>query len=279
MSDEKQTESTNSSQTATETPEQRELNQLDLQARRSNQQGLIDVQGNSLNLANLLLKGMNLPGYLKNLPGGISEEVTQDLVNQSLRDIKPGFQQGGILDSGVAASISARTAGDIRRGSAEFNNNNLLQLLNLATGNAAQVQQPVLAQSQALGGRLAGLNSYTGNSSTTKTSMNPFLKSFQTAAGTGLGGGAAGAANGFGGGILMGLGCWVAAEVFEESMFGERVSAARKYIFEEMPVWFRKAYLKYGQKVASFIHNKPILKSILKPIFSYFAKKGGYNGK
>lgn len=180
-----QTTVNNSTQTAAPSAEETRLNQLDLQLREQNQGALGDVQSNSLNLANLLLKGQNLPGYLNTLPGGISEDVTQNIVDKSLRDIKPSFQQGGILDSGVAASVSGRAAADIRRNSAEFNINNLLQLLNLATGNAAQVQMPVLAQAQDLGGRLAGLRSVNqyGNSNTTTKQMNPFIKSFQTNAG------------------------------------------------------------------------------------------------
>lgn len=190
MGKEKQASSTTINQSTTPAPtaEETELNKLDLEARKANQQGLIGVQGQSLNLANLLLQGLNLPGYLNTLPGGIDETATQSIVDKSLRDIKPSFQQGGLLDSGVAASVSGRIAGDVRRNSAEFNINNLMQLLNLATGNAAQVQQPVLAQSADLGGRLAGLRSVntTGQSNQTTSSMNPFLKSFQTGMGTGL---------------------------------------------------------------------------------------------
>jgi len=191
MGSEKTTTTTDSNQTqkATPTAEETRLNQLDLQLREQGQEGLGRVQASGLNLSDLLLRGLNLPGNLEGLPGGISEGVTQDLVNQSLRDIKPGFQQGGILDSGVAASVSARTAGDIRRGSAEFNINNLMQLLNLAVGGQAQVQQPILAQSQALGGRLAGLRSInqTGTGTSTVKAMNPFMKSFQTQLGKGTG--------------------------------------------------------------------------------------------
>lgn len=193
MGAEKSTQTTvqNTTSTPTPTAEETRLNQLDLQLRERNQGALGDVQGNSLNLANLLLKGQGLPGYLGGLPGGVDEGVTQSIVDKSLRDIKPSFQQGGILDSGVAASISARTAGDIRRNSAEFNLNNLLQLLNLATGNAAQVQQPVLAQSADLGGRLAGLRSVnqSGTSTTNmRSNQNPFLNSLAGGVGTGLGG-------------------------------------------------------------------------------------------
>lgn len=181
----------NSSSTPTPTAEETRLNQLDLQAREANQQGTIDIQRNSLNLGNLLLQGMQLPGYLGGLPGGISPDVTDKLVEQSLRDIKPSFQQGGILDSGVAASVSGRTAGDIRLNSEQFNLQNLQQLLNLAVGGQAQIQQPIIGQSQILGSRLAGLRTtnQTGSATQTNKSMNPFLKSFQTSLGSSLGSG------------------------------------------------------------------------------------------
>ena len=191
MGAEKSTQTTVQNQTSTPAPtvEETRLNQLDLQAREANQQGTIDIQKNSLNLGNLLLQGLQLPGYLGGLPQGISPQVTDELVQQSLRDIKPSFQQGGILDSGVAASIAGRTAGDIRLNSAQFNLQNLQQLINLAVGGQAQIQQPIIGQSQILGQRLAGLRSLnqTGTNTQTTSSMNPFLKSFQTSLGKTLG--------------------------------------------------------------------------------------------
>src|SRR3990167_10722705 len=192
----KSTTTVNQSTTPTPTAEETRLNQLDLQLREQNQGALGQVQGNSLNLANLLLQGQQLPGYLQGLPGGISPDVTQSIVDQSLRDIKPSFQQGGILDSGVAASISARTAADIRNQSSQFNVQNLLQLLNLATGNAAQVQQPIIGQASDLGGRLAGLRNMnqSGTTSTsTVTAQNPFITAsgFFSPIGQGIGGGIA----------------------------------------------------------------------------------------
>jgi len=195
-SKEKTTVSTNTNQTSTPTadPSMVEMNKLDLALRQGNQQGLQDIQSSGLNLGNLLLKGMNLPGYLQGLPGGISPDVTQSIVDQSLRDIKPSFQQGGILDSGVAASISARTAADVRNQSAQFNLQNLSQLLNLALGGQAQVQQPIIGQAGMLGQRLAGLTSVnqTGSGNQTTMGMNPFMKSFQTSLGSSLGGGSFG---------------------------------------------------------------------------------------
>lgn len=173
------------------TKEMTELNKLDLEARRALQPQFMDVQGKGFGLASSLLSGQQLPGYLGTLPGGISPELTSEMVQQSLRDITPSFQQAGLLDSGVRASVSARTAGDIRRQSAEFNIQNLSQLLNLALGGQAQVQQPALSQAGMLGQRLSGLTRMSTTGTTTGTSTvakpNPFLTAFQTSAGSFLG--------------------------------------------------------------------------------------------
>lgn len=191
MGKERSTQTTIQNQTTTPVPtaEETELNKLDLEARRANQQGTIDIQRSGLNLGNLLLKGMGLPGYLSTLPMGIGEDVTQNIVSESLKDIKSFGQQGGILDSGVLASIAGRTAGDIRMNSAQFNLQNLQQLLNLAVGGQAQIQQPIIGQSATLGQRLAGLRSIQtqGTTNQTLTQMNPFIKSFQQGAGQSLG--------------------------------------------------------------------------------------------
>lgn len=193
MGSDKSTQSTSSNQTQTVTPDPSltEMNKLDLELRQGNQQGLANIQKSGLELGDLLLKGMQLPGYLNTLPGGIDQATTQAMVDQSLRDIQPKFQQGGILDSGVAASISARAANDTRLASAQFNIQNLAQLLNLALGGQAQVQQPIITQASQLGNRLQGLSSVntTGTSNQTTTAMNPFMKSFQTGLGSSLGSG------------------------------------------------------------------------------------------
>ena len=170
--------------TSTEaTPEERQLNQLQLEQAKAFDPIQRQLNANGGNLVNQLLTGQALPGYLNRLPGGISPDVTQHIVDQSLRDLYPQFQSSGILDSGVAASIAGRTAGDIRASAEQFNIQNLQQLLNLAVGGQAQVQQPMLQTTSQLGGRLAGLRS----STSTVTAMNPFLKSFQQSAGQGLG--------------------------------------------------------------------------------------------
>jgi hypothetical protein len=144
-----------------ETPLEKKTNELQFNQMQEFDPIQRQLNANAGNLVNQLLTGQSLPGYLNTLPGGISPEVTQHIVDQSLRDLYPQFQSSGILDSGVAASIAGRTAGDIRASAEQFNIQNLQQLLNLAVGGQAQVQQPMLQTTSQLGSRLAGLRSST----------------------------------------------------------------------------------------------------------------------
>lgn len=179
------------------TAEEKRLNQLEIARQEAAQSGLISMQTSGLDLATKLLRGEELPGYLQNLAQGISPQVTSSIVQESLKDIAPSFQSAGIIDSGVAAEISARTAGDIRRASEEFNIGNRLNLLNLALSGQAQIQQPVLSSAANLGQRLTTLGKTTGTSNVTQKSMNPFLKSFQTSLGSSLGSGTYGNSGGW----------------------------------------------------------------------------------
>lgn len=229
------TEST-STTTPTPTPEETELNKLQLEQQRAIQPYAIDIQKNAYDLGNLLLKGQQLPGYLENLPGGVSpaqqitpqevtlgEDYTADIVQQALRDIYPQFQAMGLpIESGVAQSIAGRTSGDIRRQVAEtnierqmlakqfnveterarqgFNMGQLLNLLNLAVGGQAQIQQPVLAGGASLGQRLAGLRTInqTGTTSSSGWQRNPFITGQDVMSGIGTGIGVFGALAGGG---------------------------------------------------------------------------------
>ncbi len=170
--------------TPEETPTERQLRKLEIRRIKAVQPGLIKAQREGLSLINKLLTGSTeLPGFFGDVGRGISEDITSEIVRQSLEDITPMFQKSGILDSGVAASIASRTAGDIRRAVAEYNLGNKLNLLNLALSGQAQVQAPLLQQSAQLGQRLATLRPVT----TTTTGMNPFMRSFQTSLGQSLG--------------------------------------------------------------------------------------------
>ena len=185
----------NSTTTPQATPEQTEMNQLQLQQYKDLLPQSTQMQQSGFNIGNSLLNGQPLPGYLNGLPGGIDKATQDSIVQESLRQITPQFQQGGILNSGAAASIASRTAGDIYRNSAQFNVQNLQQLLNLAVGGQAIPQATNLANTQTLSSSLQGLRSIntTGNGTNTTLGMNPFVNSFE---------------QGFGGAAGKGLGVW-----------------------------------------------------------------------
>lgn len=181
--------SQNTTTTVTPAPFEAERNQLLYQQEAETMPTQTRNILSGLDLSNLLLTGQPLPGYLGALPGGIGESQTQSMVNSALNDITPSFQSSGLLDSGVRASISARTAADIRNQNAAFNMQNLQQLLNLAVGGQAQPFQAPIAYSGQLGASLAGLRSTNtqGTSTMQQNQMNPFLKSFQQSAGGAFG--------------------------------------------------------------------------------------------
>ncbi len=62
--------------------------------------------------------------------------------------------------------------------------------------------------------------------------------------------------------IAKAAACWVAREVFGEN--DPRWMLFRHWMLHVGPVWFRVLYLKHGEKFAKWIHNKPLLKSIIR---------------
>lgn len=178
------TEVTTKNTEATATPEETELNKLQLERIRASQGGQIELQENALDIGSRLLRGEDLPGFLSGLPGGLGEDDISNLVGRSLEDVAFSSQALGILDSGQSQELGVKTAADIRANAAQFNIQNLSQLLNLAVGGQAGIQAPLQNQSNSLGSQLAGLRS----TSTTLGQANPFLKSLQTSAGEFVGG-------------------------------------------------------------------------------------------
>lgn len=197
MGSQRESSSSQSSQSTQYTPtaEETEFNKLQLAQAKEFDPIQRELNAKGGNLINKLLSGdSNLPGFLAKLPAGISPEVTQGIVDQSLRDINTQMRASGagtFMESGAAQSIGARTSGDIRRAAEEFNIGTLFNLLNLGVGGQAQVQQPILSTSNMLSQRLAGLRSVnqtgTMNVQSTSRGPNPFLTSFQQSAGSGLG--------------------------------------------------------------------------------------------
>lgn len=255
----------NQQTTVQRTGEQIEFDKLQLdQAKEFDpiQRQLNERGGNLIN--QLLIGDSNLPGFLSRLPGGIDEGVTSDIARNSIRDVQPFMQEGGLLDSGVNASVSGRIAGDVRRSSEEFNLGNLLNLLNLAVGGQAQVQSSSINNASLLSQRLAqaaGTTSSGNFSSNNRGSTNP---SFLTRM------------NQSGQNVATALGCWVASEIFG-GWYNPKTIGARIWLNIEAPSWFRKLYMRFGERFASFIKNKPIIKSLLRPFFEWASTRGrGY---
>jgi hypothetical protein len=180
-----------SSQQVEQTAEEKRLNELDLAFREAGQPFLLKLQELGFDVSSNLLQGKALGGAFGDDIFGLSDEDIDDIARKSVADIQPGFQNLGIGDSGVAASLSAQTSGDVRRQSRQFNVGALQNALNLAMGSSAQVQGASLGAGNAVGQRLAGLRGITTTGTqrgiTTLKEMNPFMKSFQTSLGGGLG--------------------------------------------------------------------------------------------
>ena len=56
--------------------------------------------------------------------------------------------------------------------------------------------------------------------------------------------------------------CWVAREVY--GIDNPKWLQFREWMLEDSPSWFRKLYIKYGERFAKFISNKPLLKTIIR---------------
>tara|TARA_R110002020_G_scaffold328569_1_gene544514 strand:- start:4 stop:1299 length:1296 start_codon:yes stop_codon:yes gene_type:complete len=72
-------------------------------------------------------------------------------------------------------------------------------------------------------------------------------------------------------GMMQGLGsalgaftlpCWVAREVY--GIENPKWLEFRYWMMNDAPSWFRNLYIKYGEKIAKFISNKPRIKSIIR---------------
>lgn len=60
----------------------------------------------------------------------------------------------------------------------------------------------------------------------------------------------------------VGMMCWVARECLGTK--DDRWLLFRHWMLNKAPNWFRNLYLKHGEQFAKWIHNKPVLKSIIR---------------
>jgi hypothetical protein len=63
-------------------------------------------------------------------------------------------------------------------------------------------------------------------------------------------------------GSIGSLFCWVAREVYGTETGNWKVF--RSWMLTQAPAWFRNAYIKYGERVAEFIKNKPTIKAVIR---------------
>ena len=123
-------------------------------------------------------------------------------------------------------------------------------------GNAAQnVQTPMMynpAQgAEFIANQAAGINSYNAAMASAQATASAGKSSMW---GSILGGVATGAG--------MAYACWVAREVF--GMFDLRWIQFRTWMMLDSPSWFRKLYMRHGEKFAEWVKDKPWLKKIIK---------------
>lgn len=192
-------------QQATATPEDKAMQQLQLNRLQANAPAQQQLDQNMYSAMNTILQGGSLPGNLQGI-SGITEQQTQAMTQAALRDLYPQFQSAGLMDSGTAIQSATRAAADIRNQNAQFNVSAIQNLFNQALGGSSNLSGQTTAQNQVLGGQLAGLRTIT--SSGAQYSMNPFVKSFQTSLGSSLGGGTYGGSQfqgGSGSGRIIGM--------------------------------------------------------------------------
>jgi hypothetical protein len=71
-----------------------------------------------------------------------------------------------------------------------------------------------------------------------------------------------GALGSVGGSLLGAWLCWVAREVY--GAFDPRWLMFRHWLLTEAPWWFRMLYIRYGERVAEYISDKPYLKKAIR---------------
>jgi len=64
------------------------------------------------------------------------------------------------------------------------------------------------------------------------------------------------------GGIKALFGCWVAREIY--GVDNPTWLIFRYWMMNESPTWFKNLYLKYGERFAKLIHDKPVIKFVIK---------------
>lgn len=196
MKNERGTTNTTTQQSTTAQPTATEsaLMNNELQVSNAALPGQIANTQSAQGLQGLLMTGQALPGYLSSLPGGISQNQSMNESALGNQSVATQYQAMGGLDSGSAAQAMAGNTANTLNSNAQFNVENLANLLNLASGQAYQNAGLTSSNNQMLGTQSGALAGTTSNSTVTQ---NPFLNSLYSSMGQSVGQGTGDAASTF----------------------------------------------------------------------------------
>ena len=236
-----------------------------------------------------------------NLEAGLGQELSEAQLNQARLQANQqaeqqaalygaeSAQQGALRDAQNRQQASQFDAGasmDAQRLNEQLKQSGILGYIQAAGGLAALEDQSTLDPFQAVLGRGGGSSLQAGQSvfgqagyglNSQPQYLNPesglgFIQNqatnaanmfnAQTAADAtrtaGIFGGLGSIAGGLGGGMIAKY-CWVAREVYGAN--NPAWMAFRFWMLNESPSWFFKLYVKYGERFARFISDKPRLKA------------------
>lgn len=139
-------------------------------------------------------------------------------------------------------------------------------------GTTPQATDPMLGVNMALQQQAnqAGLDAAAMSASA--QAQGGLMSGLGSIGGAMLGGPVGGFGSALGGALFGGKPpCWVAREVYGQN--NPMWLLFRGWLFDEAPSWFRKIYIKYGERFAEFISNKPFIKSFIRKWMTSIVKK------
>ena len=211
------------------------------------EQPLLDAERQAMQ-TDLLVRGHN--------PGGIAFEGAMDQLDRKENDLR----LASILASGGEQSrLYGLQAGERGRGIQE---QAFLRQLPLSEVNALRTgNQPMLPQFQGYqGATIAPPNILGATGMEHQAAMNTYNQKMAQAGNTmsglfGLGSAGIGAY-----GTIAA--CWVARAVYGET--NPKWLIFREWLFTLAPKWLLKLYIRFGERFASFIKDKPKIKNIIR---------------
>ena len=211
------------------------------------EQPLLDAERQAMQ-TDLLVRGHN--------PGGIAFEGAMDQLDRKENDLR----LASILASGGEQSrLYGLQAGERGRGIQE---QAFLRSLPLSEVNALRTgNQPMLPQFQGYqGATIAPPNILGATGMEHQAAMNTYNQKMAQAGNTmsglfGLGSAGIGAY-----GTIAA--CWVARAVYGET--NPKWLIFREWLFTLAPKWLLKLYIRFGERFASFIKDKPKIKNIIR---------------